>query len=389
MSISHEPFLAFYAILPFILRKDLAASILQISILCSLRPIIPIFSFYWSALLSIQKKTLRSHVIIAWFFAHFPFVFVLWTQNVWYLIFCCIMYELFHKSGMPALMEILKLHMDKIAREKLYTFLYVLTFMESILLGLVMAMILDQVASCWVWVCTLTVGLSMTSLFLQRKMSVAERASTPSVPLISRIVSPWHEAFQLLRDHPNFARFQYGFMIGGFGLMLIAPSLSLFYVDSLHLTHSELILGRSVLMGIGVVISSSYWRRYLTIPAVPIMTRKILLGFALFPFLLSSALLFPSCLYIAFFFYGIAQAGSHLLWNFSGTLFSGTGDSAPFSRVNILLLGLRGLVAPALGGVLCNWVGPLPVLWLGSLICLSGALFLLFAKESRTTAELR
>jgi len=389
MRISHEPFLAFYAILPFILRKDLAASILQISILCSLRPIIPIFSFYWSALLSLQKKTLRSHVITAWFFAHFPFVFVLWTQNVWYLIFCCIMYELFHKSGMPAFMEILKLNMEKTSRETLYTFLYVLTFIESIFLGLVMAMVLDQVASCWVWVCTLTVGLSMTSLFLQRKISVTERVSTPSVPIISRVVSPWSEAFQLLRDHPNFARFQYGFMIGGFGLMLIAPSLALFYVDSLRLTHLELILGRSVLMGIGVVLSSSYWRRYLTIPSVPSMTRRILLGFAFFPFLLACALFFPPCLYIAFFCYGVAQAGSHLLWNLSGTLFSGTEDSSPFSRVNILLLGLRGLVAPALGGVLCHWVGPLPVLWLGGSICLSGALFLLFSKEVRTTAELR
>lgn len=40
MSISNEPFVVLYAILPFIMRKDLAASLLQLSILASLRPVL-------------------------------------------------------------------------------------------------------------------------------------------------------------------------------------------------------------------------------------------------------------------------------------------------------------------------------------------------------------
>ena len=49
MHLLNEPFVVLYALLTFILRKDLGASLLQISILSALRPTLPIFSFYWSA----------------------------------------------------------------------------------------------------------------------------------------------------------------------------------------------------------------------------------------------------------------------------------------------------------------------------------------------------
>lgn len=76
MSISNEPFVALYAIIPFIIRKDLAASLVQLSILASLRPVLSIFSFYWSANLTRQKHRLRSNLIGAWGLARLPFLFV-------------------------------------------------------------------------------------------------------------------------------------------------------------------------------------------------------------------------------------------------------------------------------------------------------------------------
>lgn len=393
MRISHEPFVAFYALLPFILRKDLGASLLQISILSSLRPIIPIFAFYWSSYVTSQRKSLRDHLMVAWILARLPFIFVLWIQDVWYLIFSCVMYELFNKSGTPPLIEILKLNMPKEAREKVYTSLYVLTFFESVLLGIVMASLLDSFSS-WPILCSVTVLLSMTSIFLQRKMPIQsskseEPSSSSPFPLsfLSRLTQPWKDAFALLRSRPDFSHFQFGFMMGGFGLMLITPSLSLFYVDALQLSHSELIWGRSILMGIGVVLSSSFWRRYLKLEKSSQMTRWILAGFALFPFTLALSHLSLFFFYLSFFFYGIAQSGSHLLWNLSGTLFAGEKDSSPYSRVNILMLGLRGLLAPALGGLLCNWVGPWPVLLLGGILCTGGIFYMLQTHQKTTSIQ--
>ncbi|MBS0625271.1 MAG: MFS transporter [Verrucomicrobia bacterium] len=377
MNLSHEPFVVLYALLPFILRKDLGASILQISILTSLRPILPVFSFYWSANLTNRKNRLRSNLIGAWALARLPFLAVPWVENVWYLIFCCAVYELFNKSGIPALIEILKINIPKESREKTFTLYFVLTFIESIVLGLLMAKFLDRYSWAWQMLCGSAALLGLSSIYLQMKVPIpeGEGLAEPKLSWKEKVVQPWHEAWRLLGTRSDFARFQWGFMMGGFGLMLIAPSLSIFYVDRLDLSHANVVTGRSILMGLGIVASSYFWKGMLARENVDRMTKWILAGFALYPLALVLAEIHMGWFYLSFILYGIAQAGSHLLWNLSGTLFAQEEDSSSFSRVNILMVGLRGLVAPALGGILCKWVGPVWVFLGGSAICFGGVLY--------------
>jgi hypothetical protein len=175
-------------------------------------------------------------------------------------------------------------------------------------------------------------------------------------------------------------------MMGGFALMLIAPSLSILYVDLLDLEHAQVVTGRSILMGVGIVLSSYFWKKGLLKLSVPQLTMRILFGFGLFPLALLLSLIDTWYFYFAFVLYGIAQAGSHLLWNLSGTLFAANEDSSPYSRINILMVGLRGAIAPALGGVMCAWIGPIPMLVFGSLICVMGIVYVR-AQEKRLVAS--
>ncbi len=375
MNLSNEPFVVLYALLPFIFRKDLGASILQISILTALRPVLPLFSFYWSANLTNCRHRLRSNLIGAWLLGRIPFLFVPWFPNAWYIIFCCAVYEFFNKSGIPALIEILKINLPKDAREKTYTFYFVLSFVESILLGLVMGGLLDKQPSSWSILCGITVLIGLSSFVVQMRVPIPleDRAPIALPPFKTRLIQPWKEAIALLKRRPDFARFQWGFMMGGFGLMLIAPSLSIYYVDYLNLEHTQIVTGRSILMGVGIVLSSFFWRKAISTLSVPQLNVRILIGFALFPLLLVLSAFHMQWFYFSFIIYGIAQAGSHLLWNLSGTLFAENEDSSPYSRVNILMLGMRGIIAPALGGIFCQLFGPIPMLIVGGVICSLGA----------------
>jgi hypothetical protein len=377
MHLLHEPFVVLYALLPFILRKDLGASLLQISILSALRPTLPIFSFYWSVNVTNQKHRLRANLMGAWIFARLPFLFVPWIDTVWYLIFACAIYELFNKSGIPALVEILKTNIPKGERENILTFCFVLTFLESIALGLWIANALDHSPIMWQWLCSGTALLGLTSLFAQWHipMRFDTQINLPKRTLLEKIATPWKETLTLLKTKPDFAQFQYGFMMGGFGLMLIAPSLAVFYVDSLGLSYATVVTGRSILMGIGIVASSHFWKEALKKHPPKRLTFWVLIGFGLYPLFLLFAPTHVIWFYLSFILYGIAQAGSHLLWNLSGTLFAQDEDSSPYSRVNILMLGLRGAIAPALGGILCHWLGPIPLFVLGAACCLGGALY--------------
>ncbi len=377
MKLSHEPLVILYALLPFILRKDLQASILQISILSTLRPILPVFSFYWSANLK-KKNLLKSNLISAWIFARLPFLFVPWILNSWYLIFCAACYEFFNKSGNPALIEILKRNIPREKQGNIYTFYFVLSFLESILLGFAIINILSWDPSLWAFLFGLSSFLGLMCLFFQFSIPILdlEQESIQTTPIRrsfkDRVFTPWKESFSLLKSHPEFAKFQYGFMIGGFSLMLISPSLSVYYADVLHLPHASVITGRSICMGIGIVLSSWIWKRHLQKEKVLFLTQLILTGFTVYLLFMVFTKFYLSWFYLSFFLYGVAQAGSHVLWNLSGILFSKDQDSAPFSRANILMVGIRGAIAPALGGMLCHFWGPELVIILGVVICFLG-----------------
>jgi len=372
MNLSGEPFVALYALLPFILRKDLHAALWHISLLTMLRPILPLFSMYWS--IHLPYKKLRTNLMGAWILARAPFLLIPWIPSITYVILCCAFYELFHKSSIPALTEFLKVHLPSKTRERAFTFSFVLSFVESIILGFILAFLLDKEHS-WKILCAITACFSLTSLLWQRKLPLPPVDPSKVATSTFSWLAPWKEALDLFRNHPDFARFQKGFMIGGFGLMLLAPSLPIFCADELQLSYAPFTMGRSICMGLGVVLSSYFWQKTLSPLSIDHLTRTILLGFALFPLTLLLGSLHLAWFYIAFVIYGIAQAGSHLLWNLSSTFFA-KGDSTPFSRTNILMVGIRGLIAPALGALLCAYFGPKIPLLFGSLTCLYGVFYI-------------
>ncbi|MBM3198429.1 MAG: hypothetical protein FJZ58_04145, partial [Chlamydiae bacterium] len=174
MNLSNEPFVVLYALIPFILRKDLAATLWQISILTALRPVLPLFSLYWSMHLPRKRHLLRSNLMGAWFLGRAPFLLIPWIPTAWYLIFCVTCYELFHKSGIPALVELLKINIPDKTREKIFTLYFVLSFVESILLGLFLGHLLDFHPRAWQILGCMTALISLSSLVLQRKIPIPE-----------------------------------------------------------------------------------------------------------------------------------------------------------------------------------------------------------------------
>lgn len=372
MNVASEPLVALYSLIPFLLRKDLDASLFQIALFVSLRPVLSVFSFYWSAYLKEGKGRLISNLISASFLAFFPFLFFPFFGNFWFLLFASATYQLFSKAAIPSLIEVLKRNLPKRQRENVYSLYFLLSFVESGLLGILFGKILDGHVLPWgtLFFFAALLGLSTIVLFsrLYVPQQEEESKSTPR-----SLTQPIKESFRLMRNNADFASFQKAFMIGGSALMLMAPALAVYYADTLKLTYSNITTARFIFMAIGVAGSTFFWRKGLSEIPLLRLTTWVLLGFGLFPIALLFSQLHLWFLYFAFFLYGVAQAGSHLIWNLSGTFFAGDNDSSPYTRVNILMLGIRGAIVPLVGGLLCEIVGPVPVLVMGMSLCLWGA----------------
>lgn len=384
MALLDEPFCALFLMISFILKKDLGATAFQIAFLSSLRPVVSSLSFYWSSNLKRRPDKLVTNLMGAWFLARVPFFFFPLIDDVWFVIFAVGVYQLFSRASMPALMEILKQNYGKQEREKLVGRVYLLKFLESAAFAFVFGRVLDVSPDMWKYLFPVFVLLSLATLFMQRSIVVQKRDIIIPVPKgKDRIIQPWKDSFSLLKKRKDFARFQWGFMIGGFGLMMIAPARDCYFADILSLSHEQFCYGRFLWMGLGIFFSTGLWQRSLNTFSLDRVMFLLLMGFCLFPLTLLLGVKSLFFFYLAFFFYGIAQAGSHLLWNLSGTYFANNEDSAMYSTVNLHMIGIRGLLAPLFGACLQVALSSQIAIFVGSCTCLLGAIYLLATRKSQ------
>lgn len=377
MNLSSEPLIAIYGLIPFLMRKELGATMFQISLFSILSPVLSVLSFYWGAWLTHRKNQLLPNLIGAWILARIPFLFFPYIDSFWMMFICCSIYQLFSRASTPALMEILKRNIPKKTREHIFSLYYVLSVLEGIIIGLLLTQILTICDNNWRLLFLLCSLISLTSIFVQLQITIPREKEENSLPVNNRLTQPLKESFRLMQTRSDFAIFQWGFMIGGFALMLIAPVRAIFAADSLPVSIADVTTARCMFVGFGMAGSSLIWKKALEIYGIHRLTAWILIGFGCFPLLLLLASVHLSWFYLAHLIYGIAQGGSHLVWHLSGTIFAKEQNSTPFTTINVLMIGLRGAIGPLLGGLLCSTVGPIPVLVLGAFIALAGGYFML------------
>jgi len=393
----NEPFVAMFALLPFILRQDLDANLFQISVFTMLKPVMAVFSFYWGFGLARQSQTLRSNLIWGWVSARLSFLFVLFFSGPWFVIFSAGLYCLFHRAITPAFMEILHINLQKKSSHTLFTLSSILNWMLSMIIGLYAGKILDHNANTWNWLFAITAALSLSAIVLYKKTPITGETSHLSIDkpvktfsLKQTIMQPLKDSFYLLKIRKDFLHFQMGFMAGGFGLMIIIPASILFYADIIRIDHHAMSMSRLIYMGLGFILFSPLWRQLLKKWSMAKLTALVCFSFALFPIILVCSLYAKFWLFAALFFYGVAQAGSHLVWHLSGPAYADQENSALYSTVNVLTVGLRGLIGPLFGMLLCKLFGPITTLIIGSFICLIGSVIMqipLFAKTKSSSLQ--
>jgi hypothetical protein len=386
LNLSNEPLTVLLGLLPFILAKDLHASAWQISLLISLRPIMSLFSFYWSVFISKKPEWLKLSLIYSGISARLPFVGLLWWHSAGYVIFAAALHIFFSRGGLPAWMELLKRNVDKSRREKLFAVAGMLSYAEGIGVGFVVGSLLDWDSRYWRYFLVASSLLGLSGLWWQAAIPLSQnkgaiqyssfslRARRETFRFLNILVQPWKDSVTLIRTKPEFARFQLAFMCGGGGVMLITAVLPIFFANILHISHKEFSTARTLCMGIGFLVTSHWWGKAMSRFGLSLLTRLVVFCFVLFGISLTLSSYHIFWIYIAYVIYGVAQGGSHIVWHLSGPALSGEEDSSIYSGTNVVTVGLRGMVFPFLGSVLAMSFGPLPVIILGTIFCGLGAL---------------
>ncbi len=385
-----EPLFTLYTFVAFILYKDLGASAFQIALLTMLKPVVTVLSFYWSAGLKGRSGKLKSNVMWAGIWMRAPFLLCPWFDSVWFVVAAAVNYMFFYRAGSPAWLEIIKRNLGGEARGRAFSLSSALGYCEGVVLSIGMGVVLDGNPGLWKILFSGAAVIGLLTVIVQRKVPMDEEEDLGArIPLKELFIRPWRDSYRLIRERPDFARFQWGFMICGFGIMLIQPALPLFTVDTLGISYLEMATAISIAKGLGFALSSPLWSKWMEKIHISRLASLVFLTIGLFPILLSFSVWGLVWLYIAYFWYGVGQGGSHLVWNLSGPIFAGKEESSRYTGVGVVLAGLRGGVAPPIGGLLAVSFGSIGVLVMGGLLCFYSGLSLLRGRGVEKTEMIK
>lgn len=366
------PFWAIFNMLPFILYKDLHATPFQLAVIIALKPLSSIFSMYWSHLVNNRPDRLVPNIIWSGILRHLPFFFFPFVDNVWYFIAAFGFHMMLSRGAQPAWMEILKMNIPGVRREKIFAYGTALGYAGDAILPFALGWLLDGYFEAWRWIFPATALLSLLAVFWQWRIPVSydSKEFEKKKKFTIQLIKPWKEALQLVSLRSDFARFQIAFMFGGAGLMVIQPALPIYFVDVLNLSYTELAVALTTFKGIGFAVTSPLWANWMNRVNIYRFTSLVTVLACLFPFCILMSQFNIAWLYLGYLGYGIMQAGSQLSWNMSGPIFSQHEDSSVYTSVNVVTVGIRGCFAPAMGSMLCTLMGSSPVLFFGSALCL-------------------
>lgn len=378
-SILSAPLLAAYNFFGVILYRDLHGTALQVTLLTMLKPLVALFSLYWSHRISERSDRLLPNLVWSGLLARLPFLFFPFVTNSWTLIGCAAFYMMLSRGGIPAWMEILRKNLSREHQSRVFSDSSSISYVEGMILAVSMGLIMDSHASSWRWICPLSALMGIISIFFQLRIPLKVSpvpTTVSSLPLWREIVDPWRNAFQLMRSQGDFRRFQWGYVLSGAGMMVLQPALPIFFVDVLGVTYTELAIALSLCKGLGFALSSRLWARWFKTANLFSFSCAIFVIVAFFPLLLLLAPQHLVWLYGGYFIYGVGQAGSEMCWHLSGPAFARHEDSSLYSGVNVTMVGIRGAIAPPLGSVLCLFFGPLWVFVASGFLCGCGGYFM-------------
>jgi MFS family permease len=159
---------------------------------------------------------------------------------------------------------------------------------------------------------------------------------------------------------------------------MLVPVVPLFFVNELDLSYAQISSARVLIASLGVALLSPVAGRLMD-HINPVRLSSVSYAVvSLYPVTLAvGALLFPGNpalgAYLAFGLYSLGMAGINVTWNMGSIAFAPTGQGGYYQGIHVAMVGIRGLVGPAVGFTVLRLLGYREVFVLSALIFLAAS----------------
>lgn len=365
-----------FPLLIFILSKNIHATALQLTLMACFKPITSLFSYYISTTLHNRTHLIRPYLILNTLAGMLPCFLYPFVDNVWYYIGSYVIYMITNRAQEPAWIEYLKGHLELPKMSKTVAKGTSITYLVGMLLPPLLSFWLDD--QLWKVLFVIFASLQLLNLIniISLKPKLYEnKLDVIKLPPLQQIIDPLKKGWELLKNNPSFSHYLFLYFLGGAGIIAIQPVLPKYFNENLGLSYTQLTLAFSFCKGISFLASSPIWAKYATRLSLYRINAYMNILTCLFISGLLAASFGTEWLYAGYLCYGVMQGGCQLTWNLSGPSFSRKGDSAPYSSLNLILVGIRGCICPFLGTLLFTYAGATALFLSAFSICFIGILY--------------
>ncbi len=344
---------AIYPFLGRIARGDLHCTPLQLSLMMAAPFIGNLFSPVWAQ--QMEGKAKMPFAVLSWIVGRGLLVLMAFVTRSWPFVIIVSLSAVIMTVSTPAYVSIMKDMYPDHLRGRLMAYIRMGLSSISLVTALVVGRLLDQISYRWVFPVGAVIGvlaaLSFSQIIIpQRRHGEMEEpdAAEASKPTLA-------DTFAIFRDDRNYRWFSLSLFVYGFGNLLVQPLYTLFQVDTLHITNTQ-VANMANLSSIIAIMGYVYWGKFLDRKGAltTVLVSTLMVGLINVVYLFATRV---EHLYLAAIISGGCFAGVELSYLNAVLTFADRNRIAQYQSIHSALLGIRGTLAPFLGPVLMGWVG--------------------------------
>ncbi len=335
-----------------IARKTLLSSNLVVTFVTMVWPVANLFSIYWGEYLE-GRKDREKLFLIAGILGRISLILTFFVRTGEHFVLLLLLIYSFNAFIIPVQNSVFQFNYRKKNRGVLFGFSQSVYASFLLITSFLFGKVLDYNEILYKPLFAIIGIFGFLGILALRKIKV----DIPEVvregkshPVISPIITTIYE----FRKSKSFLWYEIGFMVYGFGYLMILPIIPQFLVNKLSMTYTQISIGKVIIANAGIALFAplaGFIHKRLN-PLIFSGLSFIVLGF--YPILLNFSI-FQNIMdpvifvYLAFGVFSIGMAGVFTNWQLGSIYFARERDSAMLQSVHVTLTAIRGLFAPLLG----------------------------------------
>lgn len=337
-----------------IMRRELGASLLLITLFTMLGPVTNLASICFAHILTKYPGKIRTIITIAAFCTRLPMVMFFFFNSAEALFVLSALYYLGDTFIKPVQNIYMKMNYAKSELGKIFSYSISLNKMFFIVAVHSFGLWMDSNSSVYIAVFSVCGIVSFSSFLMLGFVPVTEwMKEKVSERKVDLLIFP--TLISVFKKNRRFLVYEAAFFIYGGGFMIVLAAVPILLVDHLNLSYSIISFGRGVVSAVVII---------LTIPLFGKLFDKfdpVFVGVIAFltlishPFFMIAAYFVPTeysewMIYVSYVFFGAGMAAVTLCWNIGPMFFAQNNMEIPqLTSTHVTLTGIRGLIWPLTG----------------------------------------